>query len=237
MTLPDGSIRSGQVLEVSGNKAVVQVWIYIFVYFIIFASEWKKIKVFEGTSGIDAKNTSCEFTSDIMKVPVSEDMLGRVFNGSGKPIDKGPNVLAEDYLDIQGQPINPFSREYPEEMIQTGISSIDVMNSIARGQKIPIFSAAGLPHNEIAAQICRQAGLVKQNSGKDVMDYSSDNFAIVFAAMGVNMETARFFKQDFEENGSMENTCLFLNLANDPTYTFSIKFYFNYTKRKNLFNE
>jgi V-type H+-transporting ATPase subunit B len=197
LTLPDGSVRSGQVLEVSGSKAVVQ--------------------VFEGTSGIDAKNTSCEFTADIMKVPVSEDMLGRVFNGSGKPIDKGPNVLAEDYLDIQGQPINPFSREYPEEMIQTGISSIDVMNSIARGQKIPIFSAAGLPHNEIAAQICRQAGLVKQHGGKDVMDYSSDNFAIVFAAMGVNMETARFFKQDFEENGSMENTCLFLNLANDPT--------------------
>ena len=154
-----------------------------------------------------------------MKVPVSEDMLGRVFNGSGKPIDKGPNVLAEDYLDIQGQPINPFSREYPEEMIQTGISSIDVMNSIARGQKIPIFSAAGLPHNEIAAQICRQAGLVKQygSKGKDVLDNGSDNFAIVFAAMGVNMETARFFKQDFEENGSMENTCLFLNLANDPT--------------------
>ena len=178
--------------------------------------------MFEGTSGIDAKNTSCEFTADIMKVPVSEDMLGRVFNGSGKPIDKGPNVLAEDYLDIQGQPINPFSREYPEEMIQTGISSIDVMNSIARGQKIPIFSAAGLPHNEIAAQICRQAGLVKQHGhtghGKDVMDSSSDNFAIVFAAMGVNMETARFFKQDFEENGSMENVCLFLNLANDPTY-------------------
>jgi len=195
LTLPDGTQRSGQVLEVSGSKAVVQ--------------------VFEGTSGIDAKNTSCEFTGDIMRVPVSEDMLGRVFNGSGKPIDKGPSVLAEDFLDIQGQPINPFSREYPEEMIQTGISSIDVMNSIARGQKIPIFSAAGLPHNEIAAQICRQAGLVKQH--KDVMDYSDDNFAIVFAAMGVNMETARFFKQDFEENGSMENVCLFLNLANDPT--------------------
>jgi V-type H+-transporting ATPase subunit B len=150
-----------------------------------------------------------------MRVPVSEDMLGRVFNGSGKPIDKGPNVLAEDYLDIMGQPINPFSREYPEEMISTGISSIDVMNSIARGQKIPIFSAAGLPHNEIAAQICRQAGLVKKS--KDTMDFSNDNFAIVFAAMGVNMETARFFKQDFEENGQMENVCLFLNLANDPT--------------------
>lgn len=199
LTLPNGELRSGQVLEVSGNKAVVQ--------------------VFEGTSSIDAKHTACEFSGDIMRVPVSEDMLGRVFNGSGKPIDKGPNVLAEDYLDIQGQPINPFSREYPEEMIQTGISSIDVMNSIARGQKIPIFSAAGLPHNEIAAQICRQAGLVKDHGsqGKDVMDYSSDNFAIVFAAMGVNMETARFFKQDFEENGSMENVCLFLNLAYDPT--------------------
>jgi V-type H+-transporting ATPase subunit B len=141
-------------------------------------------------------------------------MLGRVFNGSGKPIDRGPPVLAEDYLDIQGQPINPESRIYPEEMIQTGISAIDVMNSIARGQKIPIFSAAGLPHNEIAAQICRQGGLVKL-PGKSVID--DDNFAIVFAAMGVNMETARFFKQDFEENGSMENVCLFLNLANDPT--------------------
>jgi V-type H+-transporting ATPase subunit B len=176
-----------------------------------------------------------------MRVPVSEDMLGRVFNGSGKPIDKGPSVLAEDFLDIQGQPINPFSREYPEEMIQTGISSIDVMNSIARGQKIPIFSAAGLPHNEIAAQICRQAGLVKQHGhlggGKDVMDYSSDNFAIVFGAMGVNMETARFFKQDFEENGTMENVCLFLNLAYDPTlailnlFNSFYKKIFNYLKK------
>ncbi|XP_060691677.1 V-type proton ATPase subunit B, brain isoform-like isoform X2 [Hemiscyllium ocellatum] len=160
-TLPDRSERSGQVLEVVGSKAVVQ--------------------VFEGTSGIDAKLTACEFTGDILRAPVSEDMLGRVFNGSGKPIDKGPAVVAEDFLDINGQPINPQSRIYPEEMIQTGISPIDVMNSIARGQKIPIFSAAGLPHNE------------------------------------VNMETARFFKSDFEENGTMDNVCLFLNLANDPT--------------------
>jgi V-type H+-transporting ATPase subunit B len=144
-------------------------------------------------------------------------MLGRIFNGSGKPIDKGPPVLAEDYLDIQGQPINPYTRIYPEEMIQTGISAIDVMNSIARGQKIPLFSAAGLPHNEIAAQICRQAGLVKKTHSKSVLDDHEDNFAIVFAAMGVNMETARFFKQDFEENGSMEKVTLFLNLANDPT--------------------
>jgi len=141
-------------------------------------------------------------------------MLGRIFNGSGKPIDKGPSVFAEEYLDIQGQPINPFSRVYPEEMIQTGISTIDTMNSIARGQKIPIFSAAGLPHNEIAAQICRQAGLVKK---KDTLDGHEDNFSIVFAAMGVNMETARFFKQDFEESGSIERVSLFLNLANDPT--------------------
>ncbi|XP_065316284.1 V-type proton ATPase subunit B [Gordionus sp. m RMFG-2023] len=196
LTLPDGTQRSGQVLEVSGNKAVVQ--------------------VFEGTSGIDAKNTKSEFSGDILKIPVSEDMLGRVFNGSGKPIDKGPSILAEEYLDIQGQPINPWSRIYPEEMIQTGISAIDVMNSIARGQKIPIFSAAGLPHNELAAQICRQAGLVKL-PGKSVLDDDKENFAIVFAAMGVNMETARFFKTDFEENGSMESVCLFLNLANDPT--------------------
>jgi len=197
--LADGTERKGQVLEVSGSKAVVQ--------------------VFEGTSGIDAKHTVCEFTGDIMRTPVSEDMLGRVFNGSGKPIDNGPAVLAEDYLDIQGQPINPWARTYPQEMIQTGISSIDVMNSIARGQKIPIFSAAGLPHNEIAAQICRQAGLVSQDKSSKgaVIDDHKDNFAIVFAAMGVNMEAARFFKQDFEENGSMENVCLFLNLANDPT--------------------
>ncbi|KFV61186.1 V-type proton ATPase subunit B, kidney isoform, partial [Dryobates pubescens] len=194
-TLPNGSRRSGQVLEVMGSKAIVQ--------------------VFEGTSGIDAKKTSCEFTGDILRTPVSEDMLGRVFNGSAKPIDGGPPVMAEDFLDINGQPINPHSRIYPEEMIQTGISPIDVMNSIARGQKIPIFSAAGLPHNEIAAQICRQAGLVRKS--KDVVDYHEDNFAIVFAAMGVNMETARFFKADFEQNGSMENVCLFLNLANDPT--------------------
>ncbi|CAD6199782.1 unnamed protein product [Caenorhabditis auriculariae] len=196
ITLADGTKRSGQVLEISKNKAIVQ--------------------VFEGTSGIDVKHTVCEFTGDILRMAVSEDMLGRIFNGSGKPIDKGPPVLAEDFLDINGQPINPWTRIYPEEMIQTGISAIDVMNSIARGQKIPIFSAAGLPHNEIAAQIVRQGGLV-QVPGNIVKKESTANFAIVFAAMGVNMETARFFKQDFEEHGSMDSVCLFLNLANDPT--------------------
>ena len=196
LTLPDGTKRGGQVLEVSGTKAIVQ--------------------VFEGTSGIDVKDTHIELSKSSMKLPVSEDMLGRVFNGSGQPADKGPKVFAEDFLDINGSPINPSPRAYPEEMIQTGISTIDVMNSIARGQKIPIFSASGLPHNEIAAQICRQADLVRRPT-KDVHDGHKDNFNIVFGAMGVNMETARFFKQDFEENGSLDRCTLFLNLANDPT--------------------
>ncbi|KAF2298002.1 hypothetical protein GH714_006931 [Hevea brasiliensis] len=151
-------------------------------------------QVFEGTSGIDNKYTTVQFTGEVLKTPVSLDMLGRIFNGSS---------------------INPSERTYPEEMIQTGISTIDVMNSIARGQKIPLFSAAGLPHNEIAAQICRQAGLVKrlEKSGHLLEDEEEDNFAIVFAAMGVNMETAQFFKRDFEENGSMERVTLFLNLV------------------------
>lgn len=172
----------------------------------------------------DISQTKVEFTGHSLKLGVSEDMLGRVFDGSGRAIDKGPKVLAEDYLDINGSPINPFSRVYPEEMISTGISAIDTMNSVARGQKIPIFSASGLPHNEIAAQICRQAGLVNQtttSSGgkptKGVHDDHDDNFSIVFGAMGVNLETARFFTKDFEENGSMERVTLFLNLANDPT--------------------
>eukprot|EP01026_Neomeris_dumetosa_P045100 TRINITY_DN381_c0_g1_i12.p1 TRINITY_DN381_c0_g1~~TRINITY_DN381_c0_g1_i12.p1 ORF type:complete len:498 (-),score=97.71 TRINITY_DN381_c0_g1_i12:189-1682(-) len=199
LRLGNGTTRRGQVLEVDGNRAVVQ--------------------VFEGTSGIDNKSTTLQFTGEVLRTPVSRDMLGRVFNGSGKPIDGGPPVLAEAYLDIQGSSINPSERTYPEEMIQTGVSTIDVMNSIARGQKIPLFSAAGLPHNDIAAQICRQAGLVKQKAQDAMIDagQGEEEFAIVFAAMGVNMETAHYFKQDFEENGSMEKTVLFLNLANDPT--------------------
>ena len=209
--LGDGSMRRGQVLEVDGTKAVVQ--------------------IFEGTSGVDTRGTSLEFTGEVLRTPVSGDMLGRAFNGSGAPVDGGPPVLAEAFRDINGASINPAERTYPEEMIQTGISTIDVMNSIARGQKIPLFSAAGLPHNDIAAQICRQAGLVKKGKGKkegkeadllgdDAAAGSGDNddeFAIVFAAMGVNMETAHFFRADFEENGSMDRTVLFLNLANDPT--------------------
>lgn len=170
VTLGDGTVRKGQVLEIQGKRAVVQ--------------------IFEGTKGIDNLNTHCEFTGDVLKMPISIEMLGRTFNGSGNPIDHGPPVLAEKFLDIQGQPINPKQRVYPKEMLQTGISAIDVMTSIARGQKIPLFSAAGLPHNEIAAQIARQASLVKH---KDVHDHSDENMCIVFAAMGVTMEIARFF--------------------------------------------
>lgn len=193
LRLRNGEQRKGQVLEISGSRAIVQ--------------------VFEGTDGVDNTHTHAEFSGDVYKMPISEDMLGRTFDGSGKPKDGGPPVLAEKFLDINGKPINPYARVYPKEMIETGISAIDVMNSIARGQKIPLFSAAGLPHNEIGAQICRQAGLVKS----DKSDGSDENFAIVFGAMGVNMETARFFKEDFEKSGAMQRTALFINTADDPT--------------------
>ncbi|MES1912653.1 MAG: V-type proton ATPase subunit B [Cercozoa sp. M6MM] len=197
--LGNGQMRRGQVLEVAGDKAVVQ--------------------VFEGTAGIDNRRTHCQFSGDVMRMAVSEEIIGRTFDGSGKPKDGIP-ILAEDFLDIQGQPINPCMRMHPREMIQTGISTIDVMNSVARGQKIPLFSASGLPHNQIAAQICRQASLVAKeadNKGNGVTDKHEDNFAIVFGAMGVTKDTARFFRQDFEQHGSMERTTLFMNLANDPT--------------------
>jgi len=135
--LGNGELKRGQVLEVDGEKAVVQ--------------------IFEGTSGVDNIKTDLEFTGQTLTTPVSEEMLGRVFDGSGKPVDGGPPVMAEAYRDISGSSINPSERTYPEEMIQTGVSTIDVMNSIARGQKIPLFSGSGLPHNQIAAQICRFA--------------------------------------------------------------------------------
>merc|ERR1712118_530569 len=145
-----------------------------------------------------------------------------------------------EFLDINGSPLNPKSRVYPKEMIQTGVSAVDTMNSVVRGQKLPLFSAAGLPHNEIAAQVCRQASLVK---GKDVNDHSAENFSIIFGAMGVNMETARFFRNDFEENGSMENVVLFMNLANDPTIerivtprlALTTAEYFAYTREQHVF--
>jgi len=220
VNLSDGSVRQGQILEVNKKRAVVQ--------------------VFEGTSGIDNKRCHIEFTGDTMKMPISDDLMGRAFNGSGKPIDKGPSVMAEDFLNINGAPLNPKARIYPKEMIQTGISAIDTMNSVVRGQKLPLFSAAGLPHNEIAAQVCRQASLVK---GKDTLDHSAQNFSIVFGAMGVNMETARFFRNDFEENGSMENVVLFMNLANDPTIerivtprlALTTAEYFAYTREAHVF--
>merc|ERR1711937_602483 len=194
ITLGSGEKRRGQVLEVDGDKAIVQ--------------------VFEGTTGIDNSAAHIEFSGDILKVPVSEDMLVRIFNGAGIPLDnKNVPVLADDYLDVAGMPINPFAREYPEDMIETGISSIDTMMSVVRGQKIPLFSGSGLPHNEIAAQICRQSGLVTQPGEAK----KESEFAIVFGAMGVNMETARFFKTDFESSGSLEKVVLFMNLANDPT--------------------
>merc|ERR1711988_1588102 len=180
--------------EVDGDKAIVQ--------------------VFEGTTGIDNRSSHIEFSGTILRTPVSEDILGRVFNGAGLPIDnKDTPVLADDYLDVSGMPINPFAREYPEDMIETGVSSIDTMMSVVRGQKIPLFSGSGLPHNEVAAQIYRQAGLVTQPGAKK----KESDFAIVFGAMGVNMETARFFKTDFESAGSLEKVVLYLNLANDPT--------------------
>jgi V-type H+-transporting ATPase subunit B len=221
VTLANGSVRQGQILEINKNKAVVQ--------------------VFEGTSDLDVKHCKIEFTGDTMKMAIADDVMGRSFSGSGKPLRKGdPKVLAEDFLDINGSPMNPKARVYPKEMIQTGVSAIDTMNSVVRGQKLPLFSAAGLPHNEIAAQVCRQASLVQ---GKDTSDHTQENFSIIFGAMGVNMETARFFRKDFEENGSMENVVLFLNLANDPTIerivtprlALTTAEYFAYTKEQHVF--
>merc|ERR1712137_1248913 len=221
VTLANGTVRQGQILEINKDKAVVQ--------------------VFEGTQDLDVKNCKIEFTGETMKMAIADDIMGRSFSGSGKPLKKGdPKVLAEDFLPINGAPMNPKARVYPKEMIQTGISAVDTMNSVVRGQKLPLFSAAGLPHNEIAAQVCRQAGLVE---GKATKDHSAENFSIVFGAMGVNMETARFFRKDFEENGSMENVVLFLNLANDPTVeriitprlALTTAEYFAYTREQHVF--
>ncbi|AFZ81462.1 vacuolar ATP synthase catalytic subunit B, putative [Theileria equi strain WA] len=211
INLGDGTTRRGQILEVRGDVAVVQ--------------------VFEGTSGIDNTTCTVDMTGEVLKMAVSDDMLGRVFNGSGIPLDNGPRILADDYVDVNGFPINPICRVHPREMLETGISTIDIMNSIVLGQKIPLFSAAGLPHNEIGAQICRQARLV---DGKDVLDRHPDNFAVVFAAMGVNLETASFFRQDFEQNGAMSRVVLFLNLANDPAVERIITPRFAYTAAEYL---
>jgi V/A-type H+/Na+-transporting ATPase subunit B len=187
VTDPAGDLRLGQVLEVKDDKAVIQ--------------------LFEGTSGIDTKETKVRFVGETMKLAVSADMLGRIFNGVGKPIDGLPEIVPESRLDINGNPINPYNRDHPAEFIQTGISTIDMNNTLVRGQKLPIFSGSGLPHNKLAAQIARQAVV----RGKD------EKFAVVFAAMGITNEEALFFRKEFERTGSLENVIMFLNLANDPS--------------------
>ena len=184
--LSNGEKRRGQVLEVSEDKAIVQ--------------------MFEGTSGIDITNTKVRFLGRVIEIPVSMDLLGRIFDGSGRPIDKGPNIIAEKRLDINGNPLNPYARDYPNDFIQTGISSIDVLNTLVRGQKLPIFSGSGLPHSKVASQIARQARVL----GKE------ESFSVVFAAMGITFEEANFFIEDFRRTGAIEKSVMYINLANDP---------------------
>lgn len=187
LTLPDGERRKGQVLDISEKIAVVQ--------------------VFGATAGISKEQTTVKFIGETMRLGVSSDMLGRAFTGLGEPRDKGPKVIPKERIDISGQPINPYSRDAPNEFIQTGISTIDAMNTLVRGQKLPIFSGAGLPHNQLAVQIARQAKVL----GKE------EKFAVVFAAVGITHEEASFFVRDFEKTGALENAVLFLNLADDPS--------------------
>ncbi len=185
ITLPSGEVKNGQVLDTSKDLVVVQ--------------------VFEGTSGID-KNSTVRFLGETIKLPVSSDILGRILSGAGKPIDGGPEIVPEKHMDILGAAINPYARTSPADFIQTGVSTIDEMNTLVRGQKLPIFSGSGLPHNEIALQIARQAKVVGQKG----------DFAVVFAAMGITNEDAKAFINDFEETGALERAVVFLNLADDP---------------------
>ncbi|WP_124057647.1 V-type ATP synthase subunit B [Vaginisenegalia massiliensis] len=182
----DGQVRQGQVLEVQEDRAMVQ--------------------LFEGSSGINLEKTKVRFTGRPLQLAVSEDMVGRIFNGMGKVIDGGPEIIAQKYLDVDGQPINPVARDYPDEFIQTGISAIDHLNTLVRGQKLPIFSGSGLPHKELAAQIARQATVLN----------SDEKFAVVFAAMGITFEEAEFFMNDLKQSGAIDRSVLFINLANDP---------------------
>ena len=186
IALPNGEVRQGKVLEISKDKALIQ--------------------VFEGTSGIDIAKTRVKFLGKGIELPVSEDLMGRVFDGLGKPIDDGPEIIPEKYLDINGNPINPYARDYPSEFIQTGISAIDGLNTLVRGQKLPIFSGSGLPHSQVAAQVARQAKVI----GKE------EKFAVVFAAIGITFEEADYFISDFRRTGAIERTVLFINLADDP---------------------
>jgi len=188
----DGRTLRGQVLESSDGLVAIQ--------------------VFEGTSGIDRK-ASVRFLGETLKMPVTEDLLGRVMDGTGQPIDGGPEIVPESREDIIGAAINPYSREYPEEFIQTGVSAIDGMNTLVRGQKLPIFSASGLPHNDLALQIARQASVPEEEEGDD--DEASE-FAVVFGAMGITQEEANEFMDDFERTGALERSVVFANLADDP---------------------
>ena len=181
-----GEERTGQVLESREGLSIVQ--------------------VFEGTAGIDTADTTVRFVGDTMKLAVSKDMVGRFFDGLGRPIDEGPEIISDVRLDINGASINPAARAFPDEFIQTGISTIDGMNTLVRGQKLPIFSGAGMTHNELAAQIARQAKVLS----------STEPFSVVFAAMGITSEEANFFMRDFERTGAMEQIVAFINLADDP---------------------
>src|SRR3989338_5425066 len=183
--LPDGTIKNGQVLDTSEEVVVVQ--------------------VFEGTSGIDM-SSSVKFLGETIKLSCTEEMLGRILNGAGRPIDKGPEIIPKKRLEISGQAINPYSRASPADFIQTGISTIDGTNTLVRGQKLPIFSGSGLPHNEIALQIARQAKVLGQK----------EKFVVIFAAMGITNEEAQYFIRDFEKTGALERSVVFLNLADDP---------------------
>jgi len=184
--LRDGTIRRCKVLEVDGDRAIVQ--------------------LFDSSAGINLRDSKIRFLGHPLQMGVSADMLGRVFNGMGQPIDGGPELLADRYMDINGQPMNPAARDYPNEFIQTGVSTIDGLNTLVRGQKLPIFSGSGLPHANLAAQIARQA---------KVLD-DATNFAVVFAAIGITFEESEFFVREFKRTGAIDRTVLFTNLANDP---------------------
>ena len=184
--LPNGEVRRCKVLEVEDDSAVVQ--------------------LFESAQGINLAQSKVRFLGHPLQLGVSEDMLGRVFNGMGEPIDGGPAILAEEHRDINGLPMNPAARAYPAEFIQTGVSTIDGLNTLVRGQKLPIFSASGLPHAALAAQIARQAKVLGDN----------ENFAVVFAAIGITFEESEYFIQEFRRTGAIDRTVVFSNLANDP---------------------
>ncbi|MGI6193589.1 MAG: V-type ATP synthase subunit B, partial [Christensenellales bacterium] len=182
----NGELRYGKVLEVNGDKAMVQ--------------------LFEGSQGLKISDSKARFLGHGIQLAVSPDMLGRVFDGMGRPIDNGPAIIPEALKDINGTPLNPAARDYPAEFIQTGISAIDGLNTLVRGQKLPVFSGSGLPHANLAAQIARQARVLGSN----------EKFAVVFGAVGITFEEADFFIQDFRRTGAIERAVLFMNLANDP---------------------